>query len=152
MRALSTATEDCQQEAEIYRFYKGLYCRDDLCPDRDHAQKQSQRRKRGGFFNDGANHDSSPCNRTRHEHSSCYVPSQALMHRDVMEPGQNRTHSAGMGEEQSSAVGIPVEARPAPPSPPRFSFYIDIFGYCNLRCPSCPVGNGKTTRASFTTG
>jgi len=24
---------------------------------------------------------------------------------------------------------------------PRFSFYIDVFGYCNLRCPTCPVGN-----------
>lgn len=24
---------------------------------------------------------------------------------------------------------------------PQFSFYIDILGTCNLRCPSCPVGN-----------
>jgi pyruvate-formate lyase-activating enzyme len=71
------------------------------------------------------------------------------MRRDAMERGQNRTHSAGMGEEQSSAVGITVEARPAPPSPPRFSFYIDIFGYCNLRCPSCPVGNWEDDASVF---
>jgi hypothetical protein len=57
----------------------------------------------------------------------------------ALERGHNRTHSAGMGEEQSSGVGTTVEARSPPP--PRFSFYIDIFGYCNLRCPTCPVGN-----------
>src|SRR5262249_24743594 len=29
----------------------------DLRPDRDHAQKQRQRRERGGFFDEGPNHD-----------------------------------------------------------------------------------------------
>ena len=31
--------------------------RDDLRPDRNHAQKQRQRGERGGFFDKGANHD-----------------------------------------------------------------------------------------------
>lgn len=29
------------------------------------------------------------------------------------------------------------------------SFYIDVFGYCNLRCPSCPVGNWTDDPAVF---
>jgi hypothetical protein len=67
----------------------------------------------------------------------------------ALERGRNRTHSAGMGEEQSNEVGTTVEARPAPATPPRFSFYIDIFGYCNLRCPSCPVGNWEDDASVF---
>jgi pyruvate-formate lyase-activating enzyme len=54
-----------------------------------------------------------------------------------------------MGEGQSSGVGTTVEARCAPPAPPRFSFYIDIFGYCNLRCPTCPVGNWEDDASVF---
>src|SRR5262245_53894840 len=72
-------------------------------------------------------------------------PSRGL----ALERGQNRTHSAGMGEEESSEVGTTVEARPAPVTPRRFSFYIDIFGYCNLRCPSCPVGNWEDDASVF---
>src|SRR5262245_12655147 len=66
-----------------------------------------------------------------------------------LERGQKRTHSAGMGEEQSSGVGTAVEPRSASPPPPRFSFYIDIFGYCNLRCPTCPVGNWEDDASVF---
>lgn len=29
-------------------------------------------------------------------------------------------------------------------------FYIDVFGYCNLRCPSCPVANWPREEKSFT--
>jgi hypothetical protein len=57
MRALSTATEDCQQAAGISRPDKGLDRSDDVCPDRDHSQKQSERGKRNSFFDDGADHD-----------------------------------------------------------------------------------------------
>ncbi len=33
------------------------------------------------------------------------------------------------------------------------TLYIDVFGYCNLRCPSCPVGNWpKDGEKAFTTG
>src|SRR5471030_141033 len=35
---------------------------------------------------------------------------------------------------------------------PRFDFYIDIFGFCNLRCPSCPVGNIADVGAHFAKG
>ena len=49
--------------------------RDDLRPDRNHAQKQRQRGERGSFFNDGPDHDPNSCTtRTGHEHSSCSVP------------------------------------------------------------------------------
>ena len=34
--------------------------RDDLRPDRNHAQEQRQRGQRGSFFNDGPNHDPTP--------------------------------------------------------------------------------------------
>src|SRR5262249_51556421 len=46
-------------------------------------------------------------------------------------------------------IGSTVEVRPAPVTPRRFSFYIDIFGYCNLRCPSCPVGNWEDDASVF---
>jgi pyruvate-formate lyase-activating enzyme len=50
--------------------------------------------------------------------------------RDATEPGQ------------SVATAIqPADDRPHATARPRFSFYIDVFGYCNLRCPTCPVGN-----------
>ena len=39
--------------------------------------------------------------------------------------------------------------RPLPATRPRFSFYIDVFGYCNLRCPTCPVGNWEDDPAVF---
>lgn len=35
---------------------------------------------------------------------------------------------------------------------PLFNFYIDVFGYCNLRCPSCPVGNWTEDEAAYTKG
>ena len=35
---------------------------------------------------------------------------------------------------------------------PFFNFYIDVFGYCNLRCPSCPVGNWTEDEAAYTKG
>jgi wyosine [tRNA(Phe)-imidazoG37] synthetase (radical SAM superfamily) len=35
---------------------------------------------------------------------------------------------------------------------PYFSLYIDVFGFCNLRCPSCPVGNIGDTSEHFTKG
>jgi MoaA/NifB/PqqE/SkfB family radical SAM enzyme len=35
----------------------------------------------------------------------------------------------------------------------KMTLYIDIFGYCNLRCPSCPVGNWSNDEAkAFTAG
>ena len=27
------------------------------------------------------------------------------------------------------------------PQVKNYIFYVDVFSYCNLRCPSCPVGN-----------
>jgi pyruvate-formate lyase-activating enzyme len=39
--------------------------------------------------------------------------------------------------------------RPLPATRPRFSVYIDVFGYCNLRCPTCPVGNWEDDPAVF---
>ncbi|MEJ0067494.1 MAG: hypothetical protein WDO24_00595 [Pseudomonadota bacterium] len=33
-----------------------------------------------------------------------------------------------------------------------YSLYIDVFGFCNLRCPSCPVGNIGDVGAHFTKG
>lgn len=42
-----------------------------------------------------------------------------------------------------------VEDRPPSPTRPRFSFYIDVFGHCNLRCPSCPVGNWDDDQSVF---
>ena len=35
---------------------------------------------------------------------------------------------------------------------PRMNYYVDVFGYCNLRCPSCPVGNWPKDEASYTKG
>jgi sulfatase maturation enzyme AslB (radical SAM superfamily) len=35
---------------------------------------------------------------------------------------------------------------------PYFGFYVDVFGFCNLRCPSCPVGNVADVREHFTKG
>src|SRR5882724_10077432 len=32
---------------------------------------------------------------------------------------------------------------------PHMAFYIDVFGFCNLRCPSCPVGNWSDDPAVF---
>jgi pyruvate-formate lyase-activating enzyme len=32
---------------------------------------------------------------------------------------------------------------------PQMTYYIDVFGYCNLRCPSCPVGNWTDDPAVF---
>ena len=32
---------------------------------------------------------------------------------------------------------------------PQMAFYIDVFGFCNLRCPSCPVGNWSDDPAVF---
>ncbi|MBT8004089.1 MAG: radical SAM protein, partial [Rhodospirillales bacterium] len=35
----------------------------------------------------------------------------------------------------------------------KVTLYIDVFGYCNLRCPSCPVGNWpKDEEQAFTSG
>jgi pyruvate-formate lyase-activating enzyme len=48
--------------------------------------------------------------------------------RDTVEPGQ------------FAAVHTAAD-RPQVATRPTFSFYIDVFGYCNLRCPTCPVGN-----------
>src|SRR5262245_10853707 len=42
MRALSTAITDCQPATEISRPCNGLGCGDQLCPDRDHCQKQNR--------------------------------------------------------------------------------------------------------------
>jgi pyruvate-formate lyase-activating enzyme len=50
--------------------------------------------------------------------------------RDRIEPGQRA----------ATAVNT-VEDRPQAAVRPRFSFYIDVFGFCKLRCPTCPVGN-----------
>ena len=50
--------------------------RDDLRPDRDHAQKQSQRRQGGSFLDHCAEHKMSS-SRTRREHSSRYVRGQS---------------------------------------------------------------------------
>jgi hypothetical protein len=33
-----------------------------------------------------------------------------------------------------------------------FDFYVDVFGFCNLRCPSCPVGNLDDIGGHFTKG
>src|SRR4029450_3759321 len=154
MRALSTLTEDCQQAAEISCSCKGLDCSDDLCPDREHSQKQSQRGKRSGFFDDGANHDSSPCTRTRQEHSSWYVPSQAvIMRREVMR------WSAGKIERIVRAWARGDSARSAPRSRhgrrllASASASTSIFsGTAICAAPLAPSAIGKTTRASFTTG
>jgi pyruvate-formate lyase-activating enzyme len=35
---------------------------------------------------------------------------------------------------------------------PKLTFYIDVFGFCNLRCPSCPVGNIGSSRGHFQKG
>ncbi|KAF2988884.1 hypothetical protein OGR47_19350 (plasmid) [Methylocystis sp. MJC1] len=35
---------------------------------------------------------------------------------------------------------------------PKITFYIDVFGFCNLRCPSCPVGNIGNTSGHFQKG
>lgn len=35
---------------------------------------------------------------------------------------------------------------------PAFDFYVDVFGFCNLRCPSCPVGNIDDVGGYFTKG
>ena len=42
-----------------------------------------------------------------------------------------------------------TEEKAAPASRPRFSFYVDVFGFCNLRCPTCPVGNWEDDPAVF---
>src|SRR5262245_13408597 len=79
----------------------------------------------------------------------CSESSGYALRGHALERGQNGTHSAGMGKEEFSEVGSTVQARSAPVTPRRFSFYIDIFGYCNLRCPSCPVGNWEDDASVF---
>jgi pyruvate-formate lyase-activating enzyme len=66
-----------------------------------------------------------------------------------MPPQGDRAHSAGLGDEPGTRPRAPnqsddaiADAALAPrPAPPSLTFYVDVFGYCNLRCPSCPVGN-----------
>ena len=43
-----------------------------------------------------------------------------------------------MSDDTSS--GLPDD-RWAPNLRERWQFYVDVVGTCNLRCPSCPVGN-----------
>lgn len=42
--------------------------------------------------------------------------------------------------------------RPIAEAKPEFSFYIDVFSYCNLRCPSCIVGNEFGDKAEWPRG
>jgi len=42
---------------------------------------------------------------------------------------------------------MPAPLEPAPDGRRRMTVYIDIFGACNLRCPSCPVSGGPNERA-----
>ena len=52
------------------------------------------------------------------------------------------------GKLIATAVGA-AEDRPQLAPRPRFSVYIDVFGYCNLRCPTCPVGNWEDDPSVF---
>lgn len=58
------------------------------------------------------------------------------------------TESVGWEERvRKSNWFRPAEERPT------VTLYIDIFGYCNLRCPSCPVGNWpKDGESAFRAG
>jgi pyruvate-formate lyase-activating enzyme len=67
-------------------------------------------------------------------------------------PG-DRAHGAGTGDEPGSAPRAPNQSDNGIPDAalarPSFTFYIDVFGYCNLRCPSCPVGNWEDDPSVF---
>jgi MoaA/NifB/PqqE/SkfB family radical SAM enzyme len=57
----------------------------------------------------------------------------------------------GTGPQASnqSADGMADAAVGKRTARPPFTFYIDVFGYCNLRCPSCPVGNWEDDPSVF---
>jgi MoaA/NifB/PqqE/SkfB family radical SAM enzyme len=62
---------------------------------------------------------------------------------------------AGDREKTDAGQILPVASKwhVEPAERRTVTMYVDIFGYCNLRCPSCPVGNWpKEGEKAFTSG
>jgi hypothetical protein len=84
--------------------------RDDLRPDRNHAQKQRQRGERGSFFNDGPNHDPTPAQQEQDMNIvHAMFQSQALCWIS-QKPGQSAERSTyGRRQKESPAETGPVD-------------------------------------------
>ena len=79
--------------------------RDDLRPDRNHAQKQRQRGERGSFFNDGPNHDPTPA---QQEQDMNIVHDMFQVKRGV---GISQKRDRGVGTERVSPAPKLKESR-----------------------------------------
>lgn len=71
---------------------------------------------------------------------------------DLFAAGASPTWAATAATITPTHIPQPTSpSKPATHKPP-MNYYIDVFGYCNLRCPSCPVGNWTENDKAYVAG